>query len=89
MTLRTGRGSAGGQYRYYACSTKARIGETGGKGMAVPMDKLDDAVIAHLENRLLEPKRLEALMEQLFDRRQEWADQRRSHVSELRKWKPK
>ena len=85
MTLRTGRGSAGGQYRYYACSTKARIGETGCKGLAVPMDKLDEAVIAHLEDRLLEPQRLEALMEQLLDRRQEWADQRRTHISELRK----
>lgn len=85
MTLRTGRGQAGGQYRYYACSTKARMGETACKGMAVQMDKLDEAIISHLEDRLLEPKRLEALMEQLLDRRQEWADQRRGHVSELRK----
>ena len=85
MTLRTGRGSAGGQYRYYACSTKARVGETGCKGMSVPMDKLDEAIISHLEDRLLEPQRLEALMEQLLDRREEWADQRRAHVSELRK----
>lgn len=85
MTLRTGRGRAGGQYRYYACSTKARVGAAGCKGMAVPMDKLDEAVIAHLEDRLLEPQRLEQLMEQLLDRRQEWADQRRAHVTELRK----
>lgn len=85
MTLRTGRGQAGGQYRYYACSTKARMGETACKGMAVQMDKLDEAIISHLEDRLLEPKRLEALMEHLLDRRQEWADQRRGHVSELRK----
>ena len=85
MTLRTGRGQAGGQYRYYACSTKARVGEASRKGMAVPMDKLDEAIISHLEDRLLEPKRLERLMEQLLDRRQEWADQRRAHVSELRK----
>ncbi len=53
--------------------------------MSVPMDKLDDAVIAHLEERLLDPQRLERLMEQLLDRREEWADQRRSHVTELRK----
>lgn len=76
---------AGGQYRYYTCSTKARMGSTGCKGMAVPMDKLDEAVIAHLEDRLLEPQRLERLMEQLLDRWQEWADQRRAHVTELRK----
>ncbi len=85
MTLRTGQGRAGGQYRYYACSTKARVGAAGCKGMAVPMNKLDEAVIAHLEDRLLEPQRLEQLMEQLLDRRQEWADQRRVHVTELRK----
>jgi len=32
MTLRTGRGSAGGTYRYYTCSTKARQGKTGLQG---------------------------------------------------------
>ena len=85
MTLRTGKGSAGGQYRYYACSTKARIGATGCTGMSVPMDKLDDAVIDHLETRLLDPERLMLLMEQLLDRREEWADQRRGHVAEMRK----
>ncbi|WP_221415835.1 zinc ribbon domain-containing protein [Brevundimonas bullata] len=85
MTLRTGKGSAGGQYRYYACSTKARMGEAGCKGLAVPMDKLDDAIIEHLESRLLDPDRLAALMEQLLDRREEWADQRRSHIAEMRK----
>lgn len=85
MTLRTGRGSAGGQYRYYACSTKARMGETGCTGLAVPMHKLDDAIIDHLETRLLDPARLAALMEQLLDRREEWADQRRGHIAEMRK----
>ncbi|WP_269220174.1 recombinase family protein [Brevundimonas vesicularis] len=85
MTLRTGRGSTGGQYRYYACSTKARMGETGCTGLAVPMHKLDDAIIDHLETRLLDPDRLAALMEQLLDRREEWADQRRGHIAEMRK----
>lgn len=85
MTMRTGRGSAGGQYRYYTCSTKARIGESGCRGLAVPMAKLDDAVIDHLETRLLDPKRLERLLEQVLDRRAEWADQRRGHIGEIRK----
>ena len=85
MTLRTGKGGAGGQYRYYACSTRARIGATGCTGMSVPMDKLDDAVIDHLETRLLDPERLTLLMEQLLDRREEWSDQRRGHVAEMRK----
>ncbi|MGZ8273904.1 MAG: recombinase family protein [Burkholderiaceae bacterium] len=41
MTLRTGKGSAGGMYRYYTCSTKARQGERGCRGLTVPMDKLE------------------------------------------------
>ena len=61
------------------------MGEAGCRGMAVPMGKLDEAIISHLEDRLLEPGRLERLMEHLLDRRQEWADQRRGHISELRK----
>ena len=49
------------------------------------MHKLDDAIIDHLETRLLDPDRLTALMEQLLDRREEWADQRRGHIAEMRK----
>jgi hypothetical protein len=59
MTIRTGKG---GRYRYYACSTKARQGPTACEGMAVPMDKLDDLVASHLEDRLLQPERLEAIL---------------------------
>src|SRR5271154_1000140 len=55
MTLRTGKG---GRYRYYTCSIKARQGETGCKGRSIPMEKLDDLVARHLEDRLLQPERL-------------------------------
>ncbi|MGO4724249.1 MULTISPECIES: zinc ribbon domain-containing protein [unclassified Inquilinus] len=54
MTLRTS-GKAE-HYRYYTCSTKARFGATGGRGLTVPMDKLDKAVADHLEWRLLDPQ---------------------------------
>ena len=50
MTLRTGKG---GQYRYYTCSIKARQGETGCRGRSIPMDKLDNLVAGHIEDRLL------------------------------------
>ena len=59
MTLRTGKG---GRYRYYTCSTKARQGETGCKGRTVPMEKLDSVVAEHIEQRLLQPKRLEQVL---------------------------
>ncbi|WP_245863888.1 recombinase family protein [Caulobacter mirabilis] len=81
MTLRTGKN---GRYRYYTCSTKARIGKEGCTGITVPESKLDDAVADHLERRLLEPQRLEVLLGNVLDRRSEWIDRRRAHVTELR-----
>ena len=45
MTLRTGKV---GRYRYYACSIKARRGETSCKGRSIPMEKLDGLVAEHI-----------------------------------------
>nr|WP_256387126.1 MULTISPECIES: recombinase family protein [unclassified Azospirillum] len=83
MTLRTGKGSAGGMYRYYTCSTKARQGKTGCEGRSIPMDKLDHLVASHLEERLLQPKRLETILSSLLDRRQERTERRREHLADL------
>ncbi|MFT3939312.1 recombinase family protein [Rhodopseudomonas sp.] len=83
MTLRTGKGSAGGMYRYYTCSTKARQGKTGCEGRSIPMDKLDHLVANHLEERLLQPERLESILSNLLDRRQERTERRREHLAEL------
>ena len=80
MTIRTGKG---GRYRYYACSIKARQGETGCKGRAIPMDKLDGLVAAHIEDRLLDPDRLEELLETILGRREEQSERRRVHIAEL------
>ncbi len=83
MTLRTGRGSAGGTYRYYTCSTKARQGKTGCKGRTIPMDKLDNLVADHIGDRLLQPNRLETVLASVIDRRQERIERRREHLAEL------
>lgn len=83
MTLRTGKGSAGGMYRYYTCSTKARQGKTGCVGRSITMDKLDGLVVGHIEERLLEPKRLETVLASVLDRRQERTERRREHLAEL------
>ena len=80
MTIRTGKG---GRYRYYACSTKARQGPTACEGMAVPMDKLDDLVASHLEERLLQPERLETILATVLDRRQERSERQREHIAKL------
>ena len=82
MTIRTGKG---GRYRYYACSMKARQGPTACEGMAVPMDKLDDLVASHLEERLLQLERLETILAAVLDRREEHAERRREHIGELNK----
>lgn len=54
-------------------------------GMTVPMEKLDDLVARHLEERLRQPARLEAILAAVLDRRQEQTDRRRDHMSELNK----
>ncbi|HET7887165.1 MAG TPA: zinc ribbon domain-containing protein [Bradyrhizobium sp.] len=82
MTLRTGKS---GRYRYYTCCTKARQGATGCPGRTVPMEKLDNLVAEYIEQRLLQPKRLEQLLSHVLDRRSERAERRRSHIAELRK----
>ncbi len=80
MTLRTGKS---GRYRYYACSIRARQGATGCKGRAIPMDKLDRMVVNHIEERLLDPERIEDVLASLLDRRQEGVERRSQHIAEL------
>ena len=80
MTIRT---SKGGRYRYYACSMKARQGPTACEGMAVPMEKLDDLVASHLEERLLQSERPETILATVLDRRQERSERQREHIAEL------
>src|SRR5467141_2836916 len=82
MTLRTRKG---GRYRYYTCSTKARQCETGCRGRTAPMEKLDTLVADHIEQRLLQPKRLEEILSSVLGRREERAERRTSHIAELRK----
>ena len=82
MTIRTGKC---GRYRYYTCSTKARQGPTACTGMTVPMGKLDALVAGHLEDRLLDPSRLEEVLATVLDRRQERSERRREHIAELNK----
>ena len=85
MTMRTGKGSTGGTYRYYTCSTKARQGRTGCEGRSIPMDRLDQLVAGHLEDRLLQPERLETILASVLDCRQERTERRREHLAELHK----
>ena len=47
------------------------------------MDKLDDLIASHLEERLLQPDRLKTILVNLLDRREERAERRREHLAEL------
>ena len=49
------------------------------------MEELDDLVAEYIEQRLLQPERLERLLSRVLDRRTERAERRRSHIAELRK----
>jgi site-specific DNA recombinase len=49
------------------------------------MEKLDNLVAEYIEQRLLQPKRLERLLSHVLDRRTERAERRKSHIAELRK----
>jgi site-specific DNA recombinase len=82
MTLRTGKS---GRHRYYTCCTKARQGGIGCKGRTVPMEKLDSVVAEHIEQRLLQPKRLEQILSRVLNRHEEPVKRRTAHIAELRK----
>ena len=53
--------------------------------MTVPMEKLDPLVAGHLEDRLLDPTRLEEVLATVLDRRQERTERRPDHIAELNK----
>jgi len=49
------------------------------------MEKLDNLVADYIEQRLLQPKRLEQLLSHVLDRRTERAERRKLYIAELRK----
>ena len=65
MTLATGKG---GRYRYYKCNT--RIGQSiqACTTPAVPMAKLDSAVLKSLADKVLTPERLKEMLRELRSR---------------------
>lgn len=59
-----------------------RGSETGCKGRAIPMDKLDRMVVTHFEERVLDPERIEEVLASLLDHRQEGVERRGQHIAE-------
>ncbi|CAA6606124.1 Resolvase domain [Rhodospirillaceae bacterium LM-1] len=83
MTLRTGTSRNHSVYRYYSCSTAARMGKSACPGQAIAMDRLDQLVTEHLCNRLLTPERLAELLASVAISRAEKAAEIDSRVTAL------
>ncbi len=62
MTLVTGKG---GKYRYYKCNTRVAKSISACNTPAVPVHKLDQAVLAALADKVLTPQRLKEMLREL------------------------
>lgn len=80
MTLSTGKSGA---YRYYKCTSRRAQGNHACTSRNLPMAKVDETVVARLIEQVLEPDRLQGLMEGLRQRIQSGKDSRREKVAEL------
>ncbi|NJO54223.1 MAG: recombinase family protein [Bacteroidales bacterium] len=85
MTLRTGTSKNGAVYRYYTCSTAARIGKTACKGRSIPMAKLDSLVTQSIAEQILMPRRLAALLQSVADGRAQADAEVQARIEALRR----
>ncbi len=53
------------------------------------MEKFDNLVTSHLEDRPLDPERLSEILASVLDRRQDRAERNREHIAELNGAPPK
>ncbi len=66
MLLSTGKG---GKYRYYACGSRLRKGDTACVGLRVRMDQTDDLVVSAMLKDCLAPGRLSKLLNEFVKRK--------------------
>ena len=81
LTTATGKG---GRYRYYRCSRRLRRGDTVCEGINIRDKKLEAVVIGALEERILQPSRLEHLLAGMLDRSESALDNLRARLTALR-----
>ena len=79
MTLRTGKG-----YRYYACAGRAQKGPTRCGGCAVPMPKVDEAVLTTLAEQVFAPERLIDLVAGYLEQAKAEAQAHRTQLGQLK-----
>jgi site-specific DNA recombinase len=90
---RTGTNRGERSYAYYSCAGCQQKGKSVCKGRHIRMEKLDDAVIENVQERLLAPERLAEILELIVERRASQdravADRRRTLEAELSQAKDK
>ncbi len=81
MTASTGKS---GRYLYYSCSARARSGSSACRGRRIGRAKLDETVMTALQQRLLKPDRLRALLSGWLDQTADAVSARRETLRQLR-----
>ena len=79
MVINTGKG-----HRYYACSGKARKGDSVCTGQRMRMDKLDGMVLDYLGSKLFEPARLEQMLGTYMENQEAGIAARKERLRQMR-----
>ncbi len=82
---RTGTNRRGVDYAYYSCAGRHQRGDTVCKGRHIRMETLDDLVLENLEDKLLRPERLAAVLTEIVERRSAKATAVNERLVRLRK----
>lgn len=80
MTLVTGKS---GKYKYYKCTSRHGQGNHACSSGNLPMEKLDELVLAKLANQVFTPERLQVIMEELRMHVQSSKNGQQEKVNEL------
>ncbi len=80
MTTSTGKS---GQYKYYSCSRRATSSSTACGGRRMPMATLDTIVIDSLIEHVLQPDRLQSLLQSRLDNSQSAVESRARALKEV------
>ena len=80
MTLVTGKS---GRYRYYKCTSRHTQGNHACTSGNMPMEKLDELVLAQLADKVFAPERLQVMMSQLRKHMQSSRNGQQERINEL------
>jgi site-specific DNA recombinase len=81
MIQNTGKG---GRYRYYCCSSKLKKGPSACGGLRTPMEKLDEIVVGEVARQVLDPGRLNVMLDAYVQSTAAQADGAKALLAKLR-----